>query len=127
MWTLKKKFRFEASHVLPFHGGKCARLHGHSWHGTVVCTSDTIQETGPSRGMVADFSEIGAVVDELVRTRLDHYHLNESIPLENPTCEEIARWIYSELRPRIPLLSAVIIEETCTSSCEYRAFPESTP
>jgi 6-pyruvoyltetrahydropterin/6-carboxytetrahydropterin synthase len=28
---IRKRFRFESSHVLPHHTGKCARLHGHSY------------------------------------------------------------------------------------------------
>ena len=28
---IRKHFRFEAAHALPFHPGKCARMHGHSY------------------------------------------------------------------------------------------------
>ena len=28
---IRKRFRFEAAHTLPFHPGKCARMHGHSY------------------------------------------------------------------------------------------------
>jgi 6-pyruvoyltetrahydropterin/6-carboxytetrahydropterin synthase len=43
-WLLAKEFRFEAAHQLPYHDGKCARLHGHSWHGVVYVAGDTLVE-----------------------------------------------------------------------------------
>lgn len=32
----------------------------------------------------------------------------------------IARWIWSRLKPALPELSRIVIRETCTSGCEYR-------
>jgi len=39
--------------------------------------------------------------------------------LENPTSENLARWVWGELEPRLPLLDHVIVHETCTSACRY--------
>ena len=119
MWILEKKFRFEASHILPHHDGKCARLHGHSWTGAVRCKGKEIHQSGPQSGMLLDFTEMSSAVKELVESSLDHYHLNETTGLENPTSEELCRWIFERLKPKLPLLSSVILEETCTSRCEY--------
>ena len=52
--------------------------------------------------------------------QLDHRYLNEIPGLENPTSENIARWIWQQLRPNLPLLTEVIVAETCTSKCVYR-------
>ncbi|MEQ8802713.1 MAG: 6-carboxytetrahydropterin synthase, partial [Haliea sp.] len=52
--------------------------------------------------------------------RLDHYYLNDIPGLENPTSENIARWIWRELSPALPELVEVEIRETCTSGCIYR-------
>ena len=52
--------------------------------------------------------------------QLDHYYLNEIEGLENPTSENIARWIWERLKPSLAELSAVEIRETCTSGCIYR-------
>ena len=52
--------------------------------------------------------------------RLDHYYLNEIEGLSNPTSEVLAVWLWDRLKPALPLLSAVIVYETCTSRCEYR-------
>lgn len=117
---LTKRFRFEASHRLPAHDGKCARLHGHSWAGEVIIKGDVLLDDGPKSGMVADYADIKRALEPVVDENLDHWHLNDSTGLENPTSEELARWIYEKLQPSIAGLVAVVIEETCTSRCEYR-------
>jgi 6-pyruvoyltetrahydropterin/6-carboxytetrahydropterin synthase len=119
-FTLRKRFTFEAAHVLPRHGGKCARMHGHSWVGWVEVEGDALQESGPSTGMVIDFADLAAAVDPMVDAHLDHYVLNESLDIESPTSEAVAQWIYRYLHARGVPLSAVTIEETCTSVCTYR-------
>jgi 6-pyruvoyltetrahydropterin/6-carboxytetrahydropterin synthase len=119
-WRLEKEFKFEASHQLPHHHGKCQRLHGHSWVGRLVCEGDKLHATGSEQGMLVDYGEMKNAIQPLVEKHLDHWHLNESLPHANPTSEEIARWIFDRVKPRLPQLTAVIIEETCTSRCEYR-------
>ena len=119
MWQLEKEFSFEASHQLPHHDGKCARLHGHSWKGRVIVQSSVLYHDGPKQGMVMDYADISVPVKRLVEATLDHYHLNDSTGLENPTSEELAAWIYRQLEPNIPGMIAVVIEETCTSRCSY--------
>lgn len=122
MWTLKKEFRFEAAHRLPNHDGKCARLHGHSWRGLVVVEGHTVHTTGPKAGMLVDFTSISAPVKEMVDKYLDHYFLNETLGLDNPTSEKVAEWVFKYLKfnaAHLPI-AAIVIEETCTSSCEYK-------
>ena len=58
---IRKTFRFEAAHVLPFHPGKCARMHGHSYV-LEVAVRGPLQESGPARGMILDFDEIKTIV-----------------------------------------------------------------
>ncbi len=119
-WRLEKEFRFEASHQLPHHDGKCQRLHGHSWVGRLVCEGTSLHASGPKKGMLMDFSDMKKAIHSLVEEYLDHWHLNDSLKMESPTSEEVARWIYNQVKPRLPQLTAVILEETCTSRCEYR-------
>ena len=52
--------------------------------------------------------------------RLDHYYLNEIEGLENPTAENLARWIWTRVKPNLRFLSQIIVAETCTSRCEYK-------
>ncbi|GAC1655662.1 MAG: 6-carboxytetrahydropterin synthase QueD [Vulcanimicrobiaceae bacterium] len=115
---IRKQFKFESAHVLPHHPGKCARLHGHSYR-LDVAVSGPLQTSGPAQGMVLDFDEIAAVVDADVIEVLDHRSLNEL--LENPTCEEIAVWIWDRLKERLSGLDEVILWETATSCAVLRA------
>ena len=66
-----------------------------------------------------DFAELKERFQPLY-DRLDHNYLNEIEGLENPTSENIARWIWNGLKPIVPQLSQVVIRETCTSGAIYR-------
>jgi len=114
---LSRSFTFEAAHALPTfpEGHKCRRLHGHSFRVEVRVEGEVDQQ----RGYLIDYGDIKAAC-EPVRARLDHYYLNEIEGLENPTAENLARWIWERLKPGLPLLSAVCVHETCTTGCEYR-------
>lgn len=120
MYKLVKQFRFEAAHRLPHHDGKCARLHGHSWVGRLIIEGPSLASDGPKAGMLVDYGDMKRAIEPLVDLALDHYYLNETTGLENPTSEELARWIYDRVKPHLPELVAVEIDETCTSSAEYR-------
>ncbi|HRA57663.1 MAG TPA: 6-carboxytetrahydropterin synthase, partial [Thermomonas sp.] len=37
-----------------------------------------------------------------------------------PTSEQLAIWIWQRLKPQVPLLTEVVVHETCTSGCRYR-------
>lgn len=117
-WILSKQFTFEAAHKLPSHDGKCQRLHGHSWKGTVYVAGDRLHEDGSKAGMLIDYADIKKAFKPILEERLDHHFLNESLNLENPTSEEIARWLFDQLKNELPLIG-VLINETCTSSCFY--------
>ena len=114
---LSKTFHFEAAHDLPTFpdGHKCRRLHGHSFRFDVVVEGDV----DPSKGYLIDYGDIKAAAAPIVK-QLDHYYLNEIPGLSNPTSEMIARWLWERLKLTLPLLSAIVVHETCTSMCEYR-------
>lgn len=122
MWTLKKQFKFEASHQLKHHDGKCARLHGHSWVGEVEVESSVLVPQGPKANMVMDYSDLKALIKP-IEDELDHRHLNDVFESEMPTSELVAREVYGMLVSKFPRdgvhLKAVTINETCTSSCRY--------
>lgn len=112
-----KEFTFESAHRLPHvpEGHKCGRLHGHSFRVGIHLSGPV----DPHTGWIRDFSEIKAIFKPLYE-RLDHNYLNDIPGLENPTSENLAKWIWVELKPLLPELSAIRIHETCTSGCEYR-------
>ncbi|WP_224246045.1 6-carboxytetrahydropterin synthase QueD [Hyalangium gracile] len=111
-----KAFTFEAAHRLPFtpEGHKCRRLHGHSYSVEVHIRG----EVDPKTGWIRDFGDLKAAFQPLIET-LDHHFLNEVPGLENPTSENLARWIWRRLKPSLPELSRVVVRETCTSGCIY--------
>jgi 6-pyruvoyltetrahydropterin/6-carboxytetrahydropterin synthase len=111
-----KVFRIEAAHRLPHvpAGHKCARLHGHSFRIEIHLRGPV----GEATGWVADFADIGAAFAPVFE-QLDHRYLNDIEGLDNPTSENLARWVWTALAPRLPLLDRVTIHETCTSGCSY--------
>ncbi len=113
---LSKTFRFEAAHWLPTFpdGHKCRRLHGHSFRFDVIVEG----EVDPAKGFLIDYGDIKKICDPIVQ-QLDHYCLNEIPGLENPTAEMISKWLWDHIKPQLPLLSTIIVNETCTSACEY--------
>jgi 6-pyruvoyltetrahydropterin/6-carboxytetrahydropterin synthase len=112
-----KEFTFEAAHRLPNvpPGHKCARLHGHSYRVEIHVRGPI----DPTLGWIVDFADLREAFEPL-RARLDHYYLNEVEGLENPTSENLARWIWTRLKPSLPPLSQVVVRETCTSGCVYQ-------
>jgi 6-pyruvoyl tetrahydropterin synthase/QueD family protein len=112
-----KEFTFEAAHRLPHvpEGHKCGRLHGHSFR-VALHIAGPVE---PESGWLMDFAEVKEHFAPHY-ARLDHHYLNEIEGLENPTSENIARWIWDHLKPTLPQLSLVVIQETCTSGAIYR-------
>jgi 6-pyruvoyltetrahydropterin/6-carboxytetrahydropterin synthase len=112
-----KEFTFEAAHRLPHvpEGHKCGRLHGHSFR-VALHVSGPVE---PESGWLMDFGELKERFQPLY-SRLDHNYLNEIEGLENPTSENIARWIWDQFKPIVPQLSQVVVNETCTSGAIYR-------
>jgi 6-pyruvoyltetrahydropterin/6-carboxytetrahydropterin synthase len=121
---LRKTFRFEASHILPKHPGKCSRLHGHSWVLHVFVEGFVDKETG----FVMDFAEISNGVKPLIDS-LDHRHLGtiefdvrpswqvEGMPWDfYPSSENLLYWIGDQLKGMV--WSKLALEETCTSYAE---------
>ena len=111
-----KAFTFEAAHLLPNvpDGHKCGRLHGHSFRVEVHVGGPVDDHTG----WVVDFADIKAACEPL-REILDHHYLNDIEGLENPTSENVARWIWGRLKPVLPGLCKIALSETCTAGCIY--------
>jgi len=128
VYELTKEFRFEASHILPHHDGKCARLHGHSWKLAICVRGPMLHLGGPQKGMLVDFAVLKNLAQPIINEYLDHRHLNDSTGIESPTSEALARWLYDKLRDEMPpglrdQLYYVRVDETCTSSCRYGGQP----
>jgi 6-pyruvoyltetrahydropterin/6-carboxytetrahydropterin synthase len=114
--SLWKEFSFEAAHLLPNmpSGHKCARLHGHSFHLEIHIEGPV----DPHTGMLVDYADIKQAFRPL-EEQLDHRYLNDVPGLENPTSENVARWIWERLKPTLPQLTRLVLRETCTVGCIY--------
>ncbi len=114
---LRKTYQFEAAHLLPClpKSHKCRRLHGHSFKVEIA----VLGERHDHLGWVMDYADISKAFKP-IWAKLDHFYLNEIRGLENPTSENIAIWIWTKLKPKLPLLTEVVVAETCTARCIYR-------
>ena len=99
------RFGFEAAHALPNVPSehKCRTMHGHSF--VVEAAADNAERLTPFLHEVYD--------------GLDHRCLNEIPGLENPTSEEVSRWIWNAISDNVPDLIAIVVAETCTARCVY--------
>lgn len=133
--TISKEFRFEASHILPQHPGKCSRLHGHSW----VLRVEVSGPINPLTGFVIDYTDLKDLVQLGIIDIVDHQHLGCGgviLGAEEdyqsavfgakfyPSSENLVlkfRDILDEvIDSPSAQLTAIILEETCTSRAEWR-------
>jgi len=94
VYELKIVSQVAAAHQLRGFQGKCEQLHGHNWKIEVYVTGDTLGEDG----LLIDFGLIKKDTKKVLE-ELDHKFLNELEPFkkENPSSENIARYIYESL------------------------------
>lgn len=115
---ISKEYRFEASHVLPKHSGKCARLHGHSY----VLKVSLVGRVNEQTGFVMDYGELSQLLNPLIDL-FDHHHLNDI--LEYPSAENLALLFAGILCPLITAnsqsifrrLSVEVSETSKTTAC----------
>jgi 6-pyruvoyltetrahydropterin/6-carboxytetrahydropterin synthase len=94
VYELKIVSQVAAAHQLREFQGKCEQLHGHNWKIEVYVAGDTLGEDG----LLLDFGLIKKETKKVLEA-LDHKFLNELEPFkeENPSSENIARYIYKSL------------------------------
>jgi 6-pyruvoyltetrahydropterin/6-carboxytetrahydropterin synthase len=112
-----KVFTFDAAHQLPNlpDDHKCKRLHGHTFK-VQVYVNDQLDD---KMGWVIDFYDIKDVVSPII-DQLDHRYLNEIKGLENPTSENISKWLWAKIAPTLPILSQIIVQESPNSGVCYK-------
>jgi 6-pyruvoyltetrahydropterin/6-carboxytetrahydropterin synthase len=114
---IHKRFTIHAAHRLPNvpPGHKCGRIHGHSFRIDIHVAG----EPDPQTGWIIDFAEIKSAFAP-IEAQLDHNYLNDVPGLENPTTENLAKWIWQRLKPTLPMLSRIDVFETDTCGGSYR-------
>ena len=120
MFKLIVKKEFSSAHILHGHPGNCKRMHGHNWLVEAEVQGDNTNEIG----MVIDFKDIKNNLKEII-AMLDHQFLNDLEPFinENPTAENISKYIYKELSNNINTdnikVSKIKLWETNNSAVTY--------
>lgn len=123
MYTATIETEFSASHIVRGYDGPCSRPHGHNWKVTVEAKTDTLDKLG----MSIDFFKLQNMTQEII-ARFDHRDLNTIQPFDktlNPTSENIARYIFDELKKQLPAhvkLSFVAVGETSQYTAKYSEY-----
>jgi 6-pyruvoyltetrahydropterin/6-carboxytetrahydropterin synthase len=121
---ITRTYEWDMAHRLPFHDGKCRRLHGHRYKAELTVAGPIIT-SGSEYGMVMDFDRIKKAVDNTF-SYWDHRCMLwacDTLRIENeeaegvfrvpymPTAENIAHEIFLMLRHEgLPMLSVRVYE-----------------
>lgn len=123
MFEIHVEGGFAAGHALRGYQGKCENQHGHNYKVLVALSGETLDEIG----LLIDFKDLRGALDA-VMDRLDHQNLNdlEAFKEMNPSAENMARYIYQELKAllkeqckRPVFLNEVRVWETDRNSVSY--------
>lgn len=98
MYELTVISDFAAAHNLRQYEGECENLHGHNWNIEVTVATKKLNKIG----LGVDFKILKRTLENILK-RLDHEYLNEIQPFdkENPSSENIARYIFKQLQKEI--------------------------
>ena len=94
MFEVSTEVNFAAAHHLREYCGACENVHGHNW---LVRASVRSENLNPI-GLAIDFKDLKIHLKEVLE-KLDHNDLNTVFTEElgNPSSENIAKYIYTEL------------------------------
>ena len=117
MYEIKVKTGFSAAHNLKGYRGKCEHLHGHNWTVEAVFLYSALDKSG----LAVDFRAARKALKD-VTEKLDHAYLNDLKILKkaNPTSENVARFIYDNLKKKNEHLESVSVWENPNSCATYR-------
>jgi len=141
MISITKIFRFEAAHAIHQYLGNCSNIHGHSYelHVTVQGkqTSDGFID---GLGIIIDFKDLKALVQESAIKKLDHklvlskaylaeekkdFSTDELVVFEvEPTAENLLIFLRNQIRTILPesvQLTSLKLWETRDSYAEWSA------
>jgi 6-pyruvoyltetrahydropterin/6-carboxytetrahydropterin synthase len=115
MIELTQEFGFDAAHYLGKSAPENARLHGHSFYVEVTLRGEPDSGTG----FLRDLGEVKTAL-ERIRESLDHRLLNEVEGLDNPTLENLARFVFARAKTALPEVARVKIRRpSYGQSCVY--------
>ncbi len=104
-----RNFRFHAARHLPNLEDShiCKKIHGHTFNLTIHVNGNVDSKTG----FVIDFFDIDTVVNSHLLPIIDHKLLNDIPDLDNPTSENLCKWIWEALIDKIDGLSKIVLSE----------------
>ncbi len=115
--SVTKSFTFDAAHSLTDYKGLCANLHGHTYKCEVTISGVRDKKSG----MIIDFKNLKAIINETVMMKFDHQHINDKVTY-NPTAEnmvvDIANMFIGNLQEDLTLRK-VKLWETPDSSATW--------
>lgn len=109
-----KEFNFEAAHATPPYSG----MHGHSFK---VCVH-IVGEPDPVYGWPVSLYDLNQSIDA-IKAKVGDTVLNDVPGLEVPSLENLAKWIYNEMKPAFPNLDRITVSrgfEGQGEGCIYR-------
>ena len=111
-----KQFTFDSAHSLPNvpDGHKCKGVHGHTYHLKLFVEGELQKDLE----WVMDFTDIKDAVVPVIK-EIDHKFMNDLPGLGNPTCENIARWLWDKIKPRLAQMTRIELNETPTTGVIY--------
>jgi 6-pyruvoyltetrahydropterin/6-carboxytetrahydropterin synthase len=117
MFEISVKRKFRASHALRGTGGYIEDPHEHEWVCEITLSSPEVDASG----MLADFRELDAVIDTtLAPFEGCALHEAEHFLKRSPSAENLARFIYGELKkPLVEKLARVKVWEDADHSATY--------
>ncbi len=120
MYEISVERHFDAAHFLRGYKGRCEALHGHRFVVVARVKASGLDDIG----LAYDFTELKRHLDEVL-ARFDHTCVNDVPPFDkvNPSSENIAAYIYEELRRRLAAapvsISAIEVWESPQTHVTY--------
>ena len=116
MYYMTVSAHFSAAHSLRDYDGPCKNLHGHNYKLEVKLKGAELDDLG----MLIDYKIVKETLSKVLSV-LDHGYLNDIAPFDfvNPTSENIAKYLYTELKKEIPLVYEVVVFESDGQGVSY--------
>lgn len=127
MVSICKRFKFDAAHKLPKHNGRCHNLHGHRWWVDVSISGPIVTSGSSDNGMIMDFGQLKEIVNLEIINLVDHKYLNDELPFEDPTAENMSEFFFKKLSDKLLTididvkLEFIRVWETEDAYAEWRA------